>query len=222
MTRLSARHWLIALGIAGAIHAAIALAWLGAHDRAAPAEQGEEGIAIDLTRVVDPLPAPQPEPEPEPEPEPDPEPQPEPEPQAQPVQPPEPRPSPPRAEAIAAPEPAPAPRPAQRKPAPQAAGIPQAAPPPDYQRRLHAWLAQHQVYPRASRRRGEEGTAYLSLEIARDGRILSGTISRSSGIERLDEAAREIITRASPVPPLPDSYPGETMRVVVPLQYRLR
>jgi protein TonB len=50
-------------------------------------------------------------------------------------------------------------------------------------------------YPPLSRRLGEEGTVHLALAIGTDGRVQSATIEKSSGSQRLDDAAREWVER---------------------------
>lgn len=51
-------------------------------------------------------------------------------------------------------------------------------------------------YPAASVRLGEEGVVGLSMNIAETGRVTEATITKSSGFERLDEAARKHAERA--------------------------
>lgn len=46
-------------------------------------------------------------------------------------------------------------------------------------------------YPPLSRRLGEEGTVRLKLAVATDGKVESAIIEKSSGSQRLDEAARD-------------------------------
>ncbi len=46
-------------------------------------------------------------------------------------------------------------------------------------------------YPPLSRRLGEEGVVGLRIRIADDGRVSDVEIARSSGVERLDDAAKE-------------------------------
>jgi protein TonB len=45
------------------------------------------------------------------------------------------------------------------------------------------------VYPRASERRGEQGRVVVRVLISPQGKVLQATVQRSSGHERLDEAA---------------------------------
>lgn len=48
-------------------------------------------------------------------------------------------------------------------------------------------------YPRLSKRMGEQGEVRLRVLVAADGRVASVQLSRSSGFERLDEAAMESV-----------------------------
>jgi protein TonB len=47
----------------------------------------------------------------------------------------------------------------------------------------------HPTYPRISKRRGEEGTVMLSVQVLADGSVGQTAILQSSGFRRLDEAA---------------------------------
>ncbi|NLM38307.1 MAG: TonB family protein [Firmicutes bacterium] len=49
------------------------------------------------------------------------------------------------------------------------------------------------VYPRLARRRGWEGTVYLTARIAPDGKVIATEVTQSSGYERLDQAAQEAV-----------------------------
>lgn len=225
MTSITRKHWLVALGIAAIAHAGMAVAWLGVNNQAPSPEQGNEGILMDLTRVVDALPEPKPQPEPEPKPDPEPGPEPRPTPQKQkpkPIVKPSPKVKAPASmQAPRPPEPTSEPAKTPKAKAP-AVGVPQSAPPPDYLGRLRSWLERHKVYPRSSRLRREEGVAYLALTIDRSGTITKSSLARSSGHPRLDEATLDIANRASPVPALPDDYGGDSLTVVVPMIYKLR
>jgi protein TonB len=50
-------------------------------------------------------------------------------------------------------------------------------------------------YPPLSRRLGEEGIVQLKLAIGVDGRVVSAVIEKSSGSQRLDDAARDWVMR---------------------------
>jgi protein TonB len=219
MSSITRKHWLVATGIAVIAHAGITVAWLSADRQAPSLDQGNDGIVMDLTQVVDALPEPEPQTEPEPEPEPEPVPQ---EQKPKPIVRPTPK--------VSTPAPVQAPRPpeptrkAAEKPKAQApaVGVPKSPPPPDYLGRLRSWLERHKDYPRSSRLHREEGVAYLALTIDRSGTITKSSLAKSSGHPRLDEATLGIANRASPVPALPEDYDGDSLTIVVPIVYKLR
>lgn len=164
--------------------------------------------------VVEPEPEPLPEPEPEPEPEPIVEPVVEPTPAPKP----KPKPEPPKPKPVPKPTPKPAPKPTP-KPTPPPAAKPAAKPAeaadpakisgtPDGAARNQAPQTGPQsnepvmlssveyrgqrpmpVYPRMSQRLREEGTTIVLVDIDTQGEVVRATISKSSGFERLDEAA---------------------------------
>lgn len=55
-------------------------------------------------------------------------------------------------------------------------------------------------YPRASRRAGEQGRVMLRVRVSIDGRVEAVEVERSSGFERLDEAALQAVRRWRFVP----------------------
>ena len=51
------------------------------------------------------------------------------------------------------------------------------------------------VYPQASRRASEQGTVSLRVHVSVEGRVLAVETARSSGFLRLDDAARDAVSR---------------------------
>ena len=62
----------------------------------------------------------------------------------------------------------------------------------------------------------------LEFVMDRSGNVLSYRIAGSSGFADLDDEAREMIKNAQPLPPVPPSYPGTTLDLVLPLVFSLR
>lgn len=153
-----------------------------------------------LSQFVDP-PTPIEPPPPPPAPPPPPEPPkevvkpPPPKPRPLPVHRPAPKPSP--LAPVAAPEPPPAP-PAPPAPPPPAPPAPPAVQLPttnaDYARSCNP------TYPSISKRLGEEGLVMLNVLVSADGQPQKIIVKKSSGFERLDEAAREAMQRCRFVP----------------------
>lgn len=88
--------------------------------------------------------------------------------------------------------------------------------PAKWQARLSAYLQRRKRYPRDSERNKEQGTVYTRFQIDANGNVLSVSISRSSGFPNLDQAALELIRKASPVPAPP---PEANKTITVPFAY---
>ncbi len=65
-------------------------------------------------------------------------------------------------------------------------------------------------YPSASRRMEEEGTVTLKFLIGTDGRVLQAEIEKSSGFTRLDEAARNALSKCQFRPGTVDGKPEQS------------
>nr|WP_275297467.1 TonB family protein [Maricaulis parjimensis] len=85
-----------------------------------------------------------------------------------------------------------------------------------------AALERAKRYPAMSRQRGVEGVVGVVFEIDRLGRVLDARLTHSSGSRRLDRAALEQITRASPFPPAPQEAPWQTRRFATEIRFSLR
>jgi protein TonB len=75
-------------------------------------------------------------------------------------------------------------------------------------------------YPRLSKRMGEQGEVRLRVLVAVDGRVASVQLSRSSGFERLDEAALDSVKQWRFKPATQGGEPLETW-VEVPVKFVL-
>ena len=105
-------------------------------------------------------------------------------------------------------------------PAPDPAAV--AAGLAEYRAALLRILRANHRYPRAAEVRGDEGTVLVRFAVARDGRVLSPRVERSSGRPVLDEEAEALLRRVSPLPPLPAAVPQAQLELVVPIAFRLR
>jgi protein TonB len=99
------------------------------------------------------------------------------------------------------------PQPAPAAPAPPAAAAPKQITtegiPTDYVNQVYARINRNADYPREAKMRRQQGKVGYRLTLNPDG-TLAGFEIQSSGVEALDEAAREAIRRAAPYPRLPD------------------
>ena len=87
---------------------------------------------------------------------------------------------------------------------------------------LVAQIDRAKYYPRKSRRRGEEGTVVVRFVIQRDGRLDDIVIVRSSGVERLDEAAQQTLRKLGRTRPIPDALQRDNWPISVPIAFNLR
>ncbi|TVP54732.1 MAG: energy transducer TonB [Halomonadaceae bacterium] len=87
---------------------------------------------------------------------------------------------------------------------------------------LSAHLAEFYEYPRRARRMGQEGTVQLSLRFNRDGEVTEARVEEGSAYRLLDDAALEMLNRASPLPGVPDDIAGERFRVELPVRFEMR
>ncbi|MCO4784350.1 MAG: TonB family protein [Marinomonas atlantica] len=199
---------------------------------------------------VEPEPEIEPEPEVKPEPEVEPEPEIKPEPENKPEPKPIPKPEPkvevkqkseiiaPRSEPKPKPKPEPKPKPVVSKQvtadktvvqqkattgrAKAASNGGTAAAKADYYAKLAAKLASNKRYPRASRRRGEQGIVTVSFTAFPNGDARRIAITQSSGSKRLDKAAIEMVKRSQPLPAFTLEMGSEPLDITLPVQFQLR
>ena len=81
-------------------------------------------------------------------------------------------------------------------------------------------ISQLRYYPKGMRESSEYGTVVALVTIARDGRLIDVSVSRSSGYRNLDSALLEIVRQAAPYAPLPNDVTGDRHTFVVPLNYK--
>lgn len=66
---------------------------------------------------------------------------------------------------------------------------------------------------------GIAGTARIGFTLDVEGRVTAASVAASSGVPALDEAARDLVRRASPFPPPPPGLTGAALSFVVPVHY---
>lgn len=94
--------------------------------------------------------------------------------------------------------------------------------PQQWQSRILSVLNNAKRYPNEARSRREEGVPHLQFTIDRSGQVISSRIVRSSGYPALDQAAIDMVNRASPLPAPPESIPDNKVTLTVPVNFNLR
>ncbi|MBY6264879.1 energy transducer TonB [Azospirillum sp. 412522] len=91
----------------------------------------------------------------------------------------------------------------------------------DYFGVVQARLARHKIYPRPARLTRQEGTVLVRFTVISDGTITGWSIVQGSGHDILDQAAEDMIRRASPLPPLPVATGRSQIDITLPVRYTL-
>lgn len=92
----------------------------------------------------------------------------------------------------------------------------------EYLQTISQSIAKLKKYPRNARKLGQTGVVKVSFKILSDGTITEVAISDKSGFGMLDKAAKKILLRLAKVAPIPKELKEKSMRVVLPVEYRLR
>lgn len=151
-----------------------------------------------------------------------PEPEPPPEVDLKPPKPVEKRPPKPPQPRMAAPQAAPTEARQAAAPAPGASVDPPSNTLPTWKGILLKHLERHKRYPHEAQRDRHEGITYIRFIMSRDGRVLSARVERSAGIASLDQEGLDLLQRAQPLPPLPADQPGESLELIVPIQFFMK
>jgi len=92
---------------------------------------------------------------------------------------------------------------------------------PSWQTSLVRQIQRYKRYPPQAQTRNEQGVVLLGFSLDRDGRVLAHRIVQSSGYVDLDNEVMEMIMRAEPLPPFPESMPQARLDLTVPIRFSL-
>ncbi|WGQ29114.1 energy transducer TonB family protein [Taylorella equigenitalis] len=92
-----------------------------------------------------------------------------------------------------------------------------------YQSSLFAHLNRHKRYPHSALINKEEGVVAVRIVIDASGNVLSAEVKRASKYVALNQAARDLFMKASPLPKPPNSMMnGETLSFTIPIEYDIK
>ena len=92
----------------------------------------------------------------------------------------------------------------------------------NYAATLLTWLEKHKEYPRMARSRRQQGTVIVYFIVDRDGIIITSRIEQTSGYSALDDEALKMLARAQPLPGIPNDIEGNSLELVVPVEFFIR
>ncbi len=78
------------------------------------------------------------------------------------------------------------------------------------------------VYPWAAKQGGIQGIVKLEMLIDYSGNLMEMNIKESSGLSVLDENAASMAKKLSPYPPFPTELTQDTLRIEIPVVYKLK
>jgi protein TonB len=88
-----------------------------------------------------------------------------------------------------------------------------------WQHLVGARLQQHKRYPTSAEGRRETGTVMLRFQVNRDGKVLTQSIVRSSGVPALDHEVLAMLQRAQPMPAFLTGMSQAQMTLTVPVEF---
>ncbi|NWK94380.1 energy transducer TonB [Sphingobium lactosutens] len=77
-------------------------------------------------------------------------------------------------------------------------------------------------YPRDAHFARQQGVPYIRFVMDREGKVISARLERSSGYRSLDQEALSLPKRAQPLPKPPEDVRGDTIELVVPVEFFMR
>ncbi|MEJ1969012.1 MAG: energy transducer TonB [Rhizomicrobium sp.] len=85
-----------------------------------------------------------------------------------------------------------------------------------------AKLERAKRYPGLAQMRAEEDVVYLRFSVDRAGRVLVASIDHSRGFALLDDEVLSLIQRVQPLPPPPSQVKGDSIELVVPVDFFIK
>lgn len=95
-------------------------------------------------------------------------------------------------------------------------------PPAEYVNRIQSRILRVKFYPYAAKSQGREGKVLIRMTLDRNGTVLNWRVENGSGSTILDNAATQMIQRASPFPAFPSDLSDATLEMVVPIEFSLQ
>ncbi len=92
----------------------------------------------------------------------------------------------------------------------------------DYGRKLQIVCSQYKVYPVKAARQGWQGEVEVLIHFQADGKTINITVDKSSQHKILDNQAIEMVKKGLAELPLPSSYYGRDVKLIMPVEFKLK
>ncbi len=92
----------------------------------------------------------------------------------------------------------------------------------NFQATLLRHLNAHKHYPSVARAKRQQGVVYVRFAMDRQGHVLSAAIAKASRHAVLDGEGLALISRAQPLPLPPAEIAGDSIELIVPVEFSLR
>jgi protein TonB len=92
----------------------------------------------------------------------------------------------------------------------------------DYGRKLQTVCSQFKFYPVKAARQGWQGEVEVLIHFQADGKTINITVDKSSQHKILDNQAIEMVKKGLAELPLPSSYFGRDVKLIMPVEFKLK
>jgi len=91
-----------------------------------------------------------------------------------------------------------------------------------FQVKLLRHLSRHKRYPASARSKKEQGTVFVRFTMDRRGKVLAASVEKACAFETLNLEGVAMLNRAQPLPLPPPEMEGESIEMIVPVEFSLR
>jgi len=91
-----------------------------------------------------------------------------------------------------------------------------------FQVKLLRHLNRHKRYPAAARAKRQQGVVYVRFVMDRRGNVLSALLEKACAFDSLNAEGVALLARAQPLPAPPPEMEGNSIEMIVPVEFSLR
>jgi len=91
-----------------------------------------------------------------------------------------------------------------------------------FQVKLLRHLNRHKRYPSSARAKREQGVVHVRFTMDRRGKVLAASVEKACQFETLNQEGVALLARAQPLPMPPPEMEGESIEMIVPVEFSLK